>query len=185
MKNLVSKLVRIMTATKRVAKNGENKFHNYSYVTEADVLEAVRENLAKENVFIFSSVAASHREGDVTSVQMKHTFVDGDSGESFEVFSLGQGQDKGDKGGNKAVTAAVKYFLMKNLLIPTGDDPEATDETGKSTGGVKAKPTVINMEVKSETSEKAAPAKKTYGFSGKPKLDTTAKTDGGAGGFGS
>ena len=140
MKNLTTKLIRVMSNIKRVAKNGTNSFHGYDYVTEGDILEAVRENLIKEGVFIFSSVVASHKEGDLTSVQVKNTFVDSETGESMEVMSLGQGQDKGDKGSNKALTAASKYFLMKNFLISTGEDPEATDEAGKSTAPKEDRP---------------------------------------------
>ena len=38
---------------------------------------------------------------------------------------MGAGDDGADKGLYKAYTGAVKYFLMKTFLIPTGDDPEA------------------------------------------------------------
>lgn len=176
MKNIASKLVKIMNETKRVAKNGRNEFHKYDYVTEADVLEAVRENLVKNNVFIFSSVVSTQKEADMTTVLMNHTIVDGDSGESMEVRSLGQGQDKGDKGSNKAITSAIKYFLMKNLLIPTGDDVEATDAEGKSTGGAKVR------AVPAAKVEAASGEKKTYGFSSRAKAApavTEATDDGG------
>jgi hypothetical protein len=167
MKALVNKMVRIMADTKRIAKNGTNSFHNYQYVTEADVMESVRETLAKHNVFIFSSVEGSQRDGDMTSVVMRHTFVDGDTGETFEVKSLGQGQDKSDKGANKAITASMKYMLLKNLLISTGDDPEATDETGKSTG------TTLKAVAKDSGPKK-------YGFSGKKVADLSLGKDGGS-----
>lgn len=161
-KELVSKLVKVMASIKRVAKNGQNTFHNYDYVTEADVMEAVREALVKENIFILSSVENSQKDGDIVSVAMKHTLLCGDTGQSLDVKSLGIGQDKGDKAANKAVTAAVKYMLLKNFMISTGDDSEATDENGKSVAVVKG-----------------APAKK-YGFASKPKappLVSIAKTE--------
>lgn len=178
MKNLASKLVKVMNETQRVAKNGNNTFHGYKYATEADVSEAVREVLVKYNVFIFSSVVMSHKEGDLTSVQMEHTIVDGDSGELYKVLSMGQGQDKGDKGANKAITAATKYFMMKCFLIPTGDDPEATDENGKSTG---PKTLAVAKTTKASEDKTDAPPKK-YGFSGKPQVKTEVKGD--ASGFG-
>jgi hypothetical protein len=164
-KNLATKMVKIMSETKRIAKNGTNAFHNYQYVTEADVLESVRDVLAKYNVFIFSSVIGTDKNADMTSVVMQHTIVDADSGESFDVKSFGQGQDKGDKGGNKAVTASMKYMLLKNLLLPTGDDPEATDESGKSTGPKSVKIVAATSGV--STTDIGAPKK--YGFSGKSK----------------
>ena len=43
----------------------------------------------------------------------------------------GSGDDPADKGLYSAYTGAVKYFLMKAFLIPTGDDPEADEGTDK------------------------------------------------------
>lgn len=166
MKNLTTKLVKVMNETKRVAKNGRNDFHKYDYVTEADILEAVRENLVNNNVFIFTSVVQTQKEGDMTSVMTLHTLVDGDSGESMEVRGMGQGQDKGDKGSNKAITSAMKYMLMKMFLIPTGDDVEASDADGKSTGGPKVKAVAAVPA--------AGAAKSTYGFSNRAKATAAA-----------
>jgi len=174
-KNLTAKLVKVMAETKRVAKNGRNEFHKYDYVTESDVLEAVRDVLVKHNIFIYSSVIGTDKNQDMTSVVMEHTLVDSDSGEFMKVKSFGQGQDKGDKGGNKAVTASTKYFLMKNLLLPTGDDPEATDETGKSTGPKAVKLATNTLDTNNADNPIAAPKK--YGFSGKPKAIAATPTE--------
>ncbi len=169
MKNLTTKLVRVMGSIKNVGKNGRNTFQNYDYVTEKDIVEAVREGLVKENVMLFSSVEGSQRDGDLTSIIVRHTFVDGDSGESFEVKSLGTGSDKQDKGAYKAYTGAMKYMLQKVFLLPIGDaDPEATTEDGKSTA--------------KNLTAVAAPAKITsgkgkYGFAAKPKIEATTAVE--------
>lgn len=134
MKSLPKKLVKVTGSIKRVGKDGRNDFHKYDYVKEADILEAVRDALVKENVLMSTSVKFSQKDGDLTSVVTEHTFYDGDSEESLMIQGFGQGIDKsGDKGGPKAITSATKYALMKFFMIPTGDDPEATDENGKST----------------------------------------------------
>lgn len=139
---LASKLARILGEIGKVPKSGHNSFHNYDYVTENDLVYAVRAKLAEAGVFVFSSNESQHvevcedKEGKkffLTTVTTKHTFVDGESGESFSVLSQGQGSDNGDKGGYKAMTGAMKYFLYKCFMIPTGDDPEQdtkTDERG-------------------------------------------------------
>lgn len=174
MKNLTTKLVKVMANVKRVAKNGKNNFQNYSYVTEADILDAVRDELSAQNVFIYSSVEGSHKEGNLTSVIMKHTLVDGDSGESFEVKSFGQGSDNQDKGGPKAITSSTKYFLLKMFMIPTGDDPEATDETGKRTSGTTKTTKPADLQGSQNTvPEKVA----SYGFSKRPKAVVTTGAD--------
>jgi hypothetical protein len=139
---LASKLAKILGEVGKVPKSGHNSFHNYDYVTENDLVYAVRAKLAEAGVFVFSSNESQHvevcedKEGKkffLTTVTTKHTFVDGESGESFSVLSQGQGSDNGDKGGYKAMTGAMKYFLYKCFMIPTGDDPEQdtkTDERG-------------------------------------------------------
>lgn len=164
-KNLATKMVKIMADVKRIAKNGHNAHFRYDYVTEADVMDSVREIFVKHNVFVFSGLVGTDRnnESGITSVIMEHTFVDADSGEHFKVKGYGQGQDKtGDKGGNKAITAAVKYMLLKTLFISTGDDPEATDENGKSTA-----PKAVKLAV-GEANESLP---KKYGFTKKTAVE--------------
>ncbi len=138
-RSLVSKLVEVMAAVGRVPKNGFNKFHNYAYAMEADIVDAVRGELAKRNVLLVPSVekmettdatTASGKTEHLVSVSVKFTAYDGESGETVEFWSVGHGQDPGDKGPYKATTGAVKYGLMKAFLIPTGDDPE-NDEAAK------------------------------------------------------
>ncbi len=134
-KSLACKLAQVMSEVQSVPKKGYNDFHKYNYVMEADLLEAIRDKLAQKKVFIFSSVDELIQEGTLTTVKMTFTFVDGESGEQFSVTYYGTGDDKGDKGAYKAYTGALKYFLMKTFLVPTGDDPEADTETDQRAEG--------------------------------------------------
>lgn len=151
---LFQKLAKITGEISRVPKRGRNEFHKYDYVTEADLLDAVRAKLADNNVAYFFSVDSvttrptdNAKNGPITEVSVVVTFADGDTGEVFAVKGAGAGQDASDKGVYKAITGAQKYTLMKTFLIPTGDDPELDDQPavrkpasgGKSAG--KAKPT--------------------------------------------
>lgn len=131
---LAIKLAKILGDVGSVQKTGYNAFHKYHYVTENDLVYAVRGRLAEAGIFVFSSVEdqktqivtdeKTQKQSMLTTVTMKHTFVDGESGDSFSVLSQGQGADASDKGGYKATTGAMKYFLYKCFMIPTGDDPE-------------------------------------------------------------
>ena len=157
---LAAKLVKVMSSVSRVKKNGYNSFQNYAYVTESDILDAVKVELEKQNVMILSSVINTTREGDLTTVTVQYLIIDGDTGETIEVNSVGQGADKQDKGSAKAMTMASKYFLMKNFMIPTGDDPEATDENGKATGKkglTAARPAAVKSVQAETTTATAAP----------------------------
>lgn len=125
--SLARKLVAVMKEVRKVPKRGRNDYHGYKYALEEDILTSVREKLLAQGVVLLTSVESALKQGDVTEVQTLHTFIDADTGEQLTVKGYGQGQDKGDKGGYKAVTGSVKQMLCKNLLIPTGDDPERPD----------------------------------------------------------
>lgn len=140
---LAKKLAKILGEIGKVEKSGVNQHFKYGYLTENDLVYAVRGRLAEAQIFVFTSIEKQDilvvGEGDnktaLTSVVSRHTFVDGESGESFSVLSQGQGMDNGDKGAYKAATGAMKYFLYKCFMIPTGDDPEADDATDKRAAG--------------------------------------------------
>src|SRR4051794_9290954 len=111
-----------MASVGTVEKRGKNAHFNYEYATESDLMNAVRSGLAEKRVFVLTSVEGTQRGPDVTEVHTLHTFVDGDTGETLSVKGYGQAANKVDKGGYSALTGAMKYFLMKNFLISTGDD---------------------------------------------------------------
>lgn len=129
-KTLVAKLAEVMAAIGRIAKHGRNEFHKYDYTTEADIVAAVRGELAARNVMLFPSIVGERRDpvgekgSALTTLDMVFTFHDGDSDQTLAFPWKGAGTDKDDKGLYKAMTGGEKYFLMKTFLIPTGDDPE-------------------------------------------------------------
>ena len=133
---LAAKLVQVMAAISHIPKRGRNEFFQYDYATEADVADAVRKALVAEGVVLIPSIE-DVRERDVltrknqkevvTTVTMAFTFIDGESGGSLTFRMSGSGQDSGDKGIMKAISACVKYAQLKSLCLPTGDDPEADD----------------------------------------------------------
>lgn len=141
MKNLAAKLVKVLASVESVGKTGWNDHQKYSYTTEEDVLAAVKKALIENKIFITQSSKITDvkeltndkgKKSFITCVETINTFIDAESGESLSVNSVGQGHDSMDKGVFKALTGANKYFLMKNLMISTGDDPEATG-TSKAT----------------------------------------------------
>lgn len=145
-RSLVRKLSEVMAAVERVSKNGRNDFHKYAYVTEADLADAIRGELASRQVFIFPSIRKCERsmldvetlkwddaarakvptirKTQITEIEVEWTFVDGESDEERTIVVHGVGEDNVDKGFYKAFTGSEKYMLMKSFLIPTGDDPE-------------------------------------------------------------
>lgn len=136
-KSLVTKLAAIMAAVQRIAKRGRNDFHGYDYATEADIAEAIRMELATRHIMLIPSADSCERvsvgdKGSVlTTLGMTFTFLDGETGEEIKRHWFGAGTDKEDKGLYKAYTGGEKYFLLKTFLLPTGDDPEREEGSGK------------------------------------------------------
>jgi hypothetical protein len=138
---LASKLVRVMGGIGHIPKRGRNDFFGYDYATEADVADAVRTALVAEGVVMIPSITdvrerevltRRNQKEIVTTVTLDVTFIDGDSGQTFTFQMAGAGQDGGDKGIMKAISAAMKYAQLKALSLPTGDDPEADDGTDRA-----------------------------------------------------
>ena len=138
---LAKKLAQILAGIERVPRSGYNDFHDYTYATESDVLDHLREKLAKHNVAILPSVADSTEQEIETknsvqtlaTVDVQVTLIDGDSGEERTQIFKGQGMDSGDKAYYKAYAGAMKYWAMKTFLMPTGDDPEGDQRTDQAT----------------------------------------------------
>jgi hypothetical protein len=138
---LAAKLAKVMGAIGYIPKRGRNEFFGYDYATEADVADAVRVALVAEGIVMIPSVrriterevlTRKNQKEIVTTVTMDVTFIDGESGGTFTFRMAGAGQDGGDKGIMKAISAAVKYAQLKALSLPTGDDPEADDGTDRA-----------------------------------------------------
>lgn len=153
-KNIAKKLVKVMGECSHVIKNGQNDYHNYKYVTAEDVLQKVNASLTKHNIASIASpnldsmvevLNRNEKKEHLATVSIQVHLIDGDSGESVDLFGIGSGQDAGDKAVMKAQTAAIKYAFMLSLCIATGDDPEAdstTDENMESVTKPEVKPVV-------------------------------------------
>ena len=151
-KNIAKKLVKVMSECSHVIKNGQNDFHNYKYVTAEDILHKVNASLTKHNIASIVSptldsmidvLNRNEKKEHLATVSVQVHLIDGDSGESVDLFGIGSGQDAGDKAVMKAQTAAIKYAFMLSLCIATGDDPEAdsaTDENMESVTKPEVKP---------------------------------------------
>jgi ERF superfamily protein len=146
-RRLVAKLAEVMTAVERIPKRGHNVHFNYDYATEADIVAAIRLELAKRHVMLLPAVTAMQRDpvgekGNVlTTLIMDFTFMDGESGAEITRPWIGAGTDTADKGCYKAVTGGAKFFLLKTFLVPTGDDPEAEQPAARTP--VKAIPKAV------------------------------------------
>lgn len=139
---LSEKLVSIMNSLGSVPKKGYNKNQNYHYMREVDILEALKEELIKNKIILLTSSRfiemkekpkTDKNENKVvefiTTVETSHRFIDSESGEELTINSVGSGYDSLDKGASKAITASVKYALMKTFMI--SDEGADIENDGK------------------------------------------------------
>lgn len=142
MKQLVEKLTAVAARVAYVAKNGNNESQGYKYVSVDDVKFAVNAAFRAEGLAVVGtdimvlSEQAYNKETKTSGRCLLHLEIlvsDGTS--TITLTGIGEGRDSGDKAPYKAMAGAVKYALTVGLLIASGDqdDPESSDEDGKST----------------------------------------------------
>lgn len=137
-KSLASKLAEINAGLHSIQKKGRNEYHRYDYFTEGQLMAELRLPLAERQVVIIPSVeqisaplAVTNQKGNteqLVTVTTTYLIVDGETGERFEVRGAGMGLDAGDKGVYKAITGAMKYFLMKLFFVSDEADPEKEEQ---------------------------------------------------------
>ena len=136
-KLIYSKIISILTQIEAIGKDRKNPQQGYNFRGIDDMYNELHPVFAKNGVFILPKVTSSKREerpsksGGLliwTIVDVEFTFFTED-GSFIQSTMIGEAMDSGDKGCNKAVSAALKYALMQMLLIPTQDKKDTEEET--------------------------------------------------------
>lgn len=135
---LASKFGQLIDDIEPIAKAGTNTHFNYNFVREEDLVRALREKMSQHSLAVlFEARSESYRpagksgESGITTLEIGYRLIDTETGFEITGSWIGQGQDGQDKGVYKAMTGGIKYWFLKNLLIPTGDDPERTTKADK------------------------------------------------------
>lgn len=135
---LFQKILSVLENVEKIEKSGFNSHQNYHYSTEQDLLGAVKQLLIKNKLIVLTDSETKEivklnkydkdgrviAENLVTVVNTRHTFCDTETGYTYPIQSTGTGFDNTDKGSFKAITGAMKYFVSKNFMVATDDDPE-------------------------------------------------------------
>lgn len=130
---LAGRIAAVMGEVKRLEKTGFNSYFKYKFVTAEDVKDLIRPLLAKYGIAIFPAMGEVSQESRVndrgktkfyTRLKLTYTVVATDTGESRELPWESESQDDEDKGINKALTAALKNFLINLFQVSTGDEAD-------------------------------------------------------------
>jgi ERF superfamily len=120
-----------------IGKDRVNEGQRFKYRGIDDVYDALAPALVASDLVVLPSYKTrqeSEREGKSGSllftsvVEAVYVLVSARDGSSVEVGPFwGQAFDSGDKGTNKAMSAAFKYFAFQTFCVPLeGDDADAT-----------------------------------------------------------
>lgn len=145
--SLYVKMAQIMGQIRQLDKDARMDAGTFSYkfVSDASVYHTVRQLMVEHGIALFASMTAVEQERFVTGTdkygnekdkwhtraRFEFTLVDSESGETNTCTWFAESEDSADKGVNKCATAALKYWLLKTFIIPTGDDPDAANGAGQ------------------------------------------------------
>lgn len=140
---LYAKLARVMGKVNRIAKSGTNTHFNYKFATAPDIYDVIRTAMAEENVAFIPTMLevkpevvtlTNDYQGKVSSKQViktritfEFTFACGETGAVKTCIWESATEDTQDTSIGKAVTYAVKSFLIATFLISTGDIADDLD----------------------------------------------------------
>lgn len=110
--------------------------YSYDYITEADLMKAIRPLLAKHGIATYYSDRIVSIEAGMATVEV--TLLLRAAGDQIALTGEGVGTDFGDKHANKAKTSAVRYLLWKTFLQPSDEDPEQDNVSAAEAAGAAA-----------------------------------------------
>lgn len=138
-KTLAGRIAKISSEIGAISKSGRNAQQGYAYIEYAQVAAELRILQEKHGVAVIPQVE-KYTQTEVRNSKggigyhyllgMEFTIVNTDDGaDKLEIHWMGEATDFGDKGINKAITSAVKYFLMRLYNISEKNEKEADAET--------------------------------------------------------
>lgn len=121
-----------------ISKDQTNTFDKYKFRGIDDVYNALAPLLSAHGLLILPRVLERHSEERASqkggalfyvTVKVEFDFVCAEDGSKHTICAYGEAMDRGDKGTNKAMTAAYKYACFEAFCIPTEGSADADEET--------------------------------------------------------
>jgi hypothetical protein len=151
--NIYQKLVAVRKQITGIHKDAKTNFGDkFKYVSSNNILSMVRPLLDEQNLVLVVSVTGHDlidkwrpeqagvkpQNEHFTQLEIAFTWVNADKpDETIPCAFYGQGLDTGEKGVGKALTYAMKYFLLQFFQVPTDEDdpdghgrPEQSERNG-------------------------------------------------------
>lgn len=139
--NIYQKLVAVRKQVTGINKDAKTNFGDkFKYVSSNNILSTVRPLLDEQGLLLEVAVTGhglidkwrpeqagvKPQNEHLTELELQFTWVNADKPDERIVCPFyGQGLDTGEKGVGKALTYAMKYFLLQFFQVPTDeDDPD-------------------------------------------------------------
>lgn len=129
-------LVAVMKDVRSVGKDGVNKSQNFKFRGIDAVMNAIGPALRDHGAFVVptvvsaeNSMAKSSSGGSLSTVRLLVDFaIYGQEGEPIVGRVASEAFDSGDKATAKAMSVALRTFLLQTLCLPT-DEPDPDEST--------------------------------------------------------
>lgn len=137
MTEVFERLSKVMDIVGAVGKNKTNAQQGFKYRAIDDFIQAVHPALVSAGVVLIPEVLTHEsanrptKSGGISThvvVTARFTFYAPD-GSSVSGVTVGEAADSADKASNKAMSQALKYFLMQALMVPLEDLADGDRET--------------------------------------------------------
>lgn len=154
-------------------KGATNDFDKYQYFSEAQYKELFTDLFSqvglelKFNEIEYTTFEGTEKQANGRMPKLEFYLFDSETGFYETTCITGEGIDKGDKGGYKAYTGALKYYLANTFMVATGDDPEKESPDNKmykKTPSKPAKATAKQIELINSLVEDTQAMLKHYGI---------------------
>ncbi len=163
---IYSKMLAVKKDIGSVGKDQKNSGQGWKFRGIDQFVNALHPILNKHGVGILPAVvqhsepkfitnANTGKTAKQTQITIKYTFF-AEDGSTVDVVMPAEGVDPGDKGTNKALSAALKYALIQTFCVPTEDMAEADRENATVDGDY-----VTGAKKTTKVAAKA-PAKKSF-----------------------
>ena len=133
---LHQRILKVMDSLAYIQKGDKRVNGEYTFVSHDQVIQKLRPFLVDNGIILLTDVL-EYKQVDFpprlnkfgkevynsrTEATLNLRLVNADDPKDFiEGRAIGFGIDNGDKGPGKAISYAVKYFLLKNFCLETGD----------------------------------------------------------------
>lgn len=121
-----------------ITKERKNKEQGFMFRGIDDVYNALAPILPKNNLIILPHITArsvterTTKAGGVlftTILHVDYSFISTEDDSEYIIPMIGEAMDSGDKGTNKALSAAYKLACIQVFCIPVEGEPDADDNT--------------------------------------------------------